>query len=176
MKSLIVTAMCLFLANNAYSAEYLVPYDYDNIASSVKSEGYGVINQSSPLSATTWNIGGNAVKYRCISTPIITCSGGTSPVPSVSLSKMVLTKPDAVVANQTALPVLIWDIRYETSGSNYNICAAAVGGTLYDNVDYSGGQLTYTPNQYSETYTYFSSTAITNSTAYIAFNYKQLCQ
>lgn len=171
--SSIFLLMITFCQSNA--ADYIVPYEYDNMLQSVKSHGYGVIKQSLPLSTTTWNIGGNAVHYRCLSVPKISCSS-SSPVPIANVSEPVLTKPDAVVANQTAVFPLLTDIRYEDAGTNWNICGAAIGGTMYDNIDYSGGQLTYTPNQYSETYVYFTDIAITNSTAYMTLTYHQVCQ
>jgi len=173
----LISPIFLLLAatNQSHAADYIVPYEYDNMVQSVKSHGYGVITQSSALSTTTWNIGGNAVRYRCLSIPKISCSSATA-VPSANVSEKVLTKPNAVVANQKAVFPLIYDLRYEDAGANWNICGAAIGGVMYDNIDYSGGQLTYTPNQYSETYVYFTDIAITNSTAYMTFTYHQTCQ
>lgn len=164
-----------FLLQFVYAADYIVPYEYENILQGAKSHGYGVIQQSSPLSTTQWNIGGTNQNYRCLAIPKISCSPGTA-VLYANVSEVVLTKPDPVVSNQKAMFNFITDIRSESAGANWNLCGAAIGGEMYDNVAYSGGQITYTPNQYSNTYTYFTNAVITNSTAYMTMTYNQVCQ
>lgn len=170
-----IAALFLLVAFNSQAAEYIVPSNYDNIVNSVQSVGYGVITQSSTLSTTSWNIGGTSRKYRCLTIPKISCTAAT-PVLYANVSELVLTKPDAVVANQKAMFAFMSDIRSEDAGANWRLCGAAIGGEMYDNVAYSGGQVTYTPNQYSNTYTFFTDAAITNSTAYMALSYNQVCQ
>ena len=165
----------LSISTIAYAAEYLVPYGYDNMLNSSKSQGYGVIQQSSTLSTTLWNIGGTNRNYRCLVIPKISCRAA-SPVLYANVSELVLTKPDGTTSNQKAMFPFIYDIRYETSGTNWNLCGAAIGGEMYDNVAYSGGQITYTPNQYSNTYSYFTDVAITNTTAYMTLTYNQVCE
>lgn len=165
----------LLAALNIEAAEYILPSNYDNIVNSVQSVGYGVITQSSAASTTSWNIGGTSRKYRCLTIPKIACSAAT-PVLYANVSELVLTKPDAVVANQTAMFAFMSDIRSEDAGASWHLCGAAIGGEMYDNVTYSGGQITYTPNQYSNTYTFFTDAVITNSTAYMALSYNQVCQ
>lgn len=172
-KSVLLIALCLSSLGQA--AEYLIPYDYDNIVQSVKSKGYGVITQASTLSTTQWNIGGTNRNYRCLTIPKITCSAA-NPVLYANVSELILTKPDPVIANQKAMIPFIYDIRYEDVGTDWQLCGAAIGGEMYDNVTYSGGQITYTPNQYSNTYAYFTDLLITNSTAYMALTYSQVCQ
>lgn len=167
---LLVVAFC-----QSEAADYIVPYEYDNMLQSVKSHGYGVINQSSPLSSSVWNIGGTNVQYRCLSVAKISCSSAT-PVIIPNRSELLLTKPDPVIANQKAVSVLIEDIRFEDAGANWNVCGAAVGGVMYGGISYSGGVSTFTPDQYSETYLYFTNIAITNSTSYMSLTYSQVCQ
>lgn len=167
--------LALFATLNMHAAEYILPSNYDNIVNSVQSVGYGVITQASTLSTTSWNIGGTSRKYRCLTIPKITCSAAT-PVLYANVSELVLTKPDAVVANQKAMFAFMSDIRSEDAGANWRLCGAAIGGEMYDNVTYSGGQITYTPNQYSNTYAFFTDAVITNSTAYMALSYNQVCQ
>lgn len=174
MVTKIILSLSLLLSSS-YAADYIVPYEYENVLQGIKSQGYGVITQTSPLSTTQWNIGGTSRKYRCLVIPKITCSPGT-PVLYANVSEVVLTKPDAVVANQKAVFNFITDIRSESAGTDWNLCGAAVGGEMYDNIGYSGGQITYTPNQYSNSYTYFTNLAITNSTAYMTMTYNQVCQ
>ena len=170
-----ILSVGLLLTISLYAAEYLVPYNYDNTVQSVNSQGYDVITQASILSTNQWNLGGTNHNYRCIVIPKITCRNA-SPVLYANVSELILTKPDPVVANQKALFPFISDIRYEDAGANWHLCGAAIGGTMYDNVTYSGGQITYTPNAYSETFAFFTDTAITNSTAYMAVGYNQVCK
>lgn len=174
LKKLNITAL-LLLSTALSAAEYLIPYEYDNMVQSVKSQGYGVITQASTQSTSQWNIGGNLRNYKCLTIPKISCSAAT-PVLYANVSELILTKPDATVSNQKAMVPFIYDIRYEDAGTNWRLCGAAIGGEMYDNVTYSGGQITYTPNQYSNTYTYFTNVAITNTTAYMALTYNQVCQ
>ncbi|MCL4432149.1 MAG: hypothetical protein M1300_07505 [Epsilonproteobacteria bacterium] len=173
LKKLLIAILAI--SPMAFGAEYLIPYDYDNMVQSVKSQGYGVISQTSTLSTTQWNIGGTNRNYRCLTIPKISCSAATT-VLYANVSELVLTKPDGTVSNQKAMFPFIYDIRYEDAGTNWRLCGAAIGGEMYDNVAYSGGQITYTPNQYSNTYTYFTNVAITNSTAYMTLTYNQVCQ
>lgn len=173
LKAIFITTLSVL--SMASGADYLVPYGYDNMLQSVNSQGYGVITNSSALGTATYNIGGSNVQYRCLTIPKISCRSATAYL-YANVSELVLTKPDAVVANQKAMTAYISDIRSEDAGTNWRLCGGAVGGEMYDGVTTSAGNIVYTPNQYSNVYPYFTSLANISTTSYMAVTYNQVCQ
>lgn len=171
-------------ATVSFSAEYIIPPDYDNIVASVESATPVLISNTSPsFSSTTRVIGGRTVRYRCTTIPKISCRGTT---PQAILNTSEISLRDAT-SNQL-VNIYANDAFSESSGTNWNVCGAALGGVQYDTSTVSATtdastkvttvSHTFIPNDNQETYWFF--TNYTGNTggnnSFMVIETKQICR
>jgi len=163
-----------------FSGVYVVPQEYDNVVSSVKSKSFGVITQATAtLSTNTYTIGGQNVKFRCLSVPKINCTAATPQV-NANISESSLKRP----SDESLLETFQLDIRVEEDANNWYLCGAGYGGQVWDDSTLTSTTVgsttnvtyTYKPNSKKEEYYYFTDLANSSAQSYLTVTYSQMCQ
>lgn len=159
------------LVTSLHAADYIVPYEYDNMLLSVKSQGYGVITPASGVGSTVYAINGANTTYQCLANiPKIACSTATTVIYANVSETILLHSTGGIVHNFGT------DLRTEDGGTFWRVCGAAIGGLLSDDVVMDGNTVKYTPNSVKDVQNYFTGSVGTPVGSYMAVSYQQVCQ
>ncbi|OGS70701.1 MAG: hypothetical protein A3F91_09310 [Flavobacteria bacterium RIFCSPLOWO2_12_FULL_35_11] len=171
LKQNILFFMLFFWSCILDAADYLVPYEYDNMLQSVKSQGYGVITPASGVGSTNYTINGVSAQYQCLADiPKISCRSATNVIYANVSEVILLHSLGGIVHNFGT------DLRTEDGGSFWRVCGAAVGGLLSDTLEMDGNTVVYTPNSVKLVQNYFTNSAVTPAGSYMAVSYQQICK
>lgn len=173
-----------FLLIALFGDSYVTPAEYDNLREGHRSAGYGVLtNTTGSLSANSYVIGGQTVKYRCLVVPKIDCRAAVpSIIPNVSEVSVREESTNEVVNVYTT------DVRVEDTANDWYLCGAAYAGATADHFEMTSGKdpatgdpvihYEYKPNEYLETWFAFTNYSGNkgNNSSYMAISYKQVCR
>lgn len=192
MKKMAFAPLLSFVPICAFSAEYIIPPEYDNTVNSVRSHFEVLITNITTLfSANTYPIGSRTLRYRCVNVPKINCRGGAMPTIKLSLKGVpVLKEP---VGSQS-LSVYEVDTQSEDDGDSFRVCGGALGVVSWDNSEMTQDATTkeitysYTPVNHVLDYYFFTDIAGTviangidggqqrgDDNSYMVINADQVC-
>lgn len=166
--------------SSLFAGVYIVPQEYDNMVNASKSQGFGVITQStSQLSGNSYTIGGQSVQFRCLVVPKISCTSATPQI-NANISESSLKRP----STEELVSTFQTDLRVESDTSNWYLCGAGYGGQTWDDSNLTSktvaGQTqvtySYTPNSKGEQYYYFTNLSNASTQSYLTVTYNQVCQ
>lgn len=164
MKKMALAPLLSLIPISAFSAEYIVPPEYDNTVNSVKSHNEVLItNLTALLSTNTYFIGSKTLNYKCVEVPKINCRGGATPNIKLSLKGVpVLKEP----MGSQSLSVYEVDTQSEDDGgASFRVCGGALGVVSWDNSEMTQDATTkeitysYTPINHVLDYYFFTNIA-----------------
>ena len=169
-----------------FSAEYIVPPEYDNtILSNESGKRVLLTNNQATFSTQTRKLGGQKFNYMCTLYPKIICGANVQPEVVLSLSEISLRE----TSTNKLVHMFASDAFVEDGGVNWKLCAGAIGGTTWDistidsTTDASGVTTLrhrYIPNGDQKIYYFFSNNPtldLRGSTAsYMTLYVRQICK
>lgn len=165
MKKIRILLPTLLLSNSLiYSAEYVIPPEYDNIANSVQKSHHQVLisNLATLTSSSTYKLGSQTLKFKCVNVPKINCRGGKSAKMKIKLKEVPVLKEPKF---HKSIPIYEVSTKTEDGGANFRVCGGAMGVISWDDSiltqDATTKKIThaYTPLKYHLDYYVFTNIA-----------------